>query len=68
MDASGSLAEMDSIDQLVEAVGAERVLFGTDNSDLSYCLGKIAGADLTDAQREAIHWRNAARLMGGGEA
>lgn len=63
VDTSGSLAEMDAIEQLVAAVGAERVLFGTDNSDLSYCLGKIVGAGLTAAQRERIFWRNAAMLI-----
>jgi len=63
VDTSGSLAEMDAIEQLVAAVGAERVLFGTDNSDLSYCLGKVAGAELTAAQRERIFWRNAAMLI-----
>jgi hypothetical protein len=63
VDTSGSLAEMDSIERLVEEVGIERVIFGTDNSDLSYCLGKIAGAALTPAQREAIFWQNAARLI-----
>jgi predicted TIM-barrel fold metal-dependent hydrolase len=39
------------------------VIFGTDNSDLSFCVGKILGADLSDEQREAIFWRNAARLI-----
>ncbi|NLS79347.1 MAG: amidohydrolase [Chloroflexi bacterium] len=63
VDTSGSLAERDSIESLVDAVGIERVLFGTDNSDLDFCLGKIVGADLTDDQREAILWRNAARLL-----
>jgi len=63
VDTSGSLAEMDSIESLVDAVGIERVLFGTDNSDLDFCLGKIIGADLSDDQREAILWRNAARLL-----
>jgi predicted TIM-barrel fold metal-dependent hydrolase len=63
VDTSGSIAEMDEIEKLVGAIGAERVLFGTDNSDLSFCVGKILGADLTDGQREAIFWRNAARLI-----
>jgi predicted TIM-barrel fold metal-dependent hydrolase len=63
VDTSGSIAEMDEIEKLVEAIGAERVLFGTDNSDLSFCLGKILGADLSEEQREAIFWRNAARLL-----
>jgi predicted TIM-barrel fold metal-dependent hydrolase len=63
VDTSGSIAEMDAIEKLVGAVGAERVLFGTDNSDLSFCRGKILGADLSDEQREAIFWRNATRLI-----
>jgi hypothetical protein len=44
-------------------VGTERVLFGTDNSDLSFCRGKIVGADLTAEQREMIFWRNATKLI-----
>jgi predicted TIM-barrel fold metal-dependent hydrolase len=63
VDTSGSIAEMDEIEKLVGAIGVERVLFGTDNSDLSFCKGKILGADLSDEQREAIFWRNAARLI-----
>ena len=63
VDTSGSVAEMDEIEKLVAAVGIERVIFGTDNSDLSFCKGKILGADLTDLQREAIFWRNADRLI-----
>ena len=63
VDTSGSIAEMGEIEKLVEVVGAERVLFGTDNADLSFCRGKILGADLSDAQREAIFWRNALTLV-----
>ena len=63
VDTSGSIAEMGSIEALVEAIGVERVLFGTDNSNLSYCIGKIMGADLALGQREAIFWRNAASLV-----
>jgi predicted TIM-barrel fold metal-dependent hydrolase len=63
VDTSGSIAEMDAIEKLVETVGLERVLFGTDNADLSFCKGKILGASLTDEQREAIFWGNASRLI-----
>jgi hypothetical protein len=63
VDTSGSIAEMDSIQTLIRNVGSERVCFGTDNSDLDYCLGKIQGAGLTDAQREAVLWRNAKTLL-----
>jgi predicted TIM-barrel fold metal-dependent hydrolase len=64
VDTSGSIAEMGEIEKLVEAVGAARVLFGTDNADLSFCRGKILGADLSEADREAIFWRNALALLG----
>jgi predicted TIM-barrel fold metal-dependent hydrolase len=63
VDTSGSIAEMDAIEKLVQAIGAHRVLFGTDNADLSFCKGKILGADLTAEQREAIFWQNAAALL-----
>ena len=63
VDTSGSIAEMGSIETLVNAIGAERVLFGTDNSDLSFCIGKIIGAGLSLQQREAIFWRNAHTLV-----
>jgi predicted TIM-barrel fold metal-dependent hydrolase len=63
VDTSGSLAEMGAIERLVEAVGTQRVLFGTDNSDLSFCRGKILGAHLSDEQREAVFWRNARDLI-----
>ena len=63
VDTSGSIAEMGSIEALVERIGAGRVLFGTDNSDLSYCLGKIMGAGLGQEEREAIFWRNAHNLL-----
>lgn len=64
VDTSGSLAEMDMVEYLVRHVGIERVLFGTDNMNLHYCLGKIAGARLSDADRERILWGNAAALFG----
>jgi predicted TIM-barrel fold metal-dependent hydrolase len=63
VDTSGSIAEMDSIERLVQAVGTERVLFGTDNADLSFCRGKILGANLRQEQQEAIFWRNAEKLI-----
>ena len=63
VDTSGSIAEMGSVEALVEAIGVDRVLFGTDNSDLSYCIGKIMGAGLVPAEREAIFWRNASKLV-----
>ncbi|NPV07881.1 MAG: amidohydrolase [Anaerolineae bacterium] len=64
VDTSGSLAEADMVDVLVESVGVERVLFGTDNANLHYCLGKIRAARLSEDERELILSGNARRLFG----
>ncbi|MGI6209188.1 MAG: amidohydrolase family protein [Anaerolineae bacterium] len=63
VDTSGSLAEADMVETLVANVGVERVLFGTDNSNFHYCLGKIRAARLTEEQRELILSGNARRLF-----
>ncbi len=51
---------------LVHAVGAERVLFGTDSPWASQkdTVQKILAMDLTGEEREAIFFRNAGRLLG----
>jgi hypothetical protein len=64
VDVSGSLAEMDEVETLVRSVGAERVLFGTDNSNFHYCLGKVQGARLSEEQRVKILSENARSLLG----
>ncbi len=63
VDTSGSLAEMDMTEVLLQSVGVERVLFGTDNSNFHYCLGKIQGARLSDREREMILSGNARSLF-----
>jgi len=64
VDISGTPAEMDSVEGMVHSAGEDRVLFGTDNANLFYCLGKVLGAALNDSQRQKILWGNAARLFG----
>lgn len=64
VDTSGSLAEMESVEVLVGNVGVGRVLFGTDNTNLYYCLGKIHGARLSEEERQRILWGNAKALFG----
>jgi len=64
VDISGSLAEMDSVETLVRNVGVERVLFGTDNMNVHYCLGKVCGAQLSEGEREKILSGNARALFG----
>ena len=64
VDTSGTLAETGSVETLVRRVGVERVLFGTDNANFHYCLGKIRGAQLAEGERQRILWANARQLLG----
>ena len=41
----------------VKELGVERILFATDMT-MEGGVGKILGADLTEAQRERIFWQN----------
>ena len=49
----------------VKAVGADRVLFGSDYPVINpaYMLGTILGADISDADRQKILYENALRLL-----
>ena len=52
--------------RLVEAFGAEHVLFGSDGpwGDVTAEVARLRAMPLSDDNREAILWRNAARLLG----
>lgn len=64
LDYSGSYFTADAIDYAVEMVGAERLLYGSDMpANSSVNIGKILGANLTEAQRWAIFRGNAERLL-----
>lgn len=62
-DQSGTPFMAGEIDYAVEQLGAERVLFGTDNAFVVN-IGQVLGADLTDEQRELIFYKNAQKLLG----
>lgn len=62
VDTSGSVQECDTIEYCVQELGAERVLFATDQT-MEGCVGKILSADITPGQRELIFWKNAKRLL-----
>lgn len=64
VDISGTPAEADSVEGMVRSAGEDRVLFGTDNTNFFYCLGKVSGAELSEERREKIRWGNAAQLFG----
>lgn len=51
--------------KMVNAVGSEKVLFGTDLPwyDPNYCLGSVLYADITDSDRDNIFYKNAGRII-----
>ncbi len=53
------------MEKLVEEVGAERILFGSDTPlmDTGYQLGRVLTARIAPAEKEFILYRNAARLF-----
>jgi predicted TIM-barrel fold metal-dependent hydrolase len=65
LDLCGALSHAGVLEQLVERVGADRLLFGTDMPFMSGArqLGTILYSRLSDAQRRAILGGTAARLF-----
>jgi len=65
-DICGSPLHMGALEQLVERLGSQRVLFGTDLPfiDPRPGLGRLAFARLTEEQQRDLLGRNAARLFG----
>lgn len=53
IDISGSVYDRPMIEEAVNYLGAERVLFGTDGM-FSSCIGKILGADISDGDKRTI--------------
>lgn len=66
LDVSGYYPERGLVEALVRDIGAERVLFGSDlaGRTLASQLAKVVLADISDAEKEQIHWKNAARVFG----
>ena len=54
------------LEDIVNAAGSERVLFGTDLPWFStmHGVGMVLGADITDADRENIFFRNGEHILG----
>ena len=54
------------IDKMVDNVGSERVLFGTDLPwyDPNYCIGSVLCAKISDDEKENIFHKNAERMLG----
>lgn len=61
-DQSGTIYSGDTLNYAVEYLGAERILFGTDNATVVN-IGQVYGADITPEQRELIFYKNAQKLL-----
>ena len=63
-NSGGSFFKGDDMNYTLENISPERVLFGT---DMPGCcgsnIGQILGADLTDAERELIFYKNAQKIL-----
>jgi predicted TIM-barrel fold metal-dependent hydrolase len=66
VDVSGGFPEYGAVEALVRDVGADRILFGSDATGRSVAsqLAKIVLADVSEADKDLILWRNAARVFG----
>jgi uncharacterized protein len=66
VDMCASWADVDKVAAAVEAIGPERVLFGSDFTlfDPAHTLGMVEEADLSDEARSLILHGNAERLFG----
>jgi predicted TIM-barrel fold metal-dependent hydrolase len=62
VDVAGSNLDDGQVEFAVSELGVERVLFATDGT-MAGCVGKVLEADLTEAQKQAIFYGNAARLL-----
>lgn len=53
------------VDKMVEKVGSEKVLFGTDLPwyDPNYCIGSVLCAKISDDKKEDIFHKNAERIL-----
>jgi uncharacterized protein len=61
-DVSGSNLDDQQVEFAVHEMGADRVLFGSDGT-MAGSTGKVLDATLTDAERFAIFYGNAARIL-----
>lgn len=61
-DQSGTIYHGDDLNYALDYLGADCILFGTDNQYLVN-IGQVLGADLTQDQREKIFFKNAQKLL-----
>jgi len=66
VDICGSFPEKGMVEALVEDIGADRILYGSDATGRSMAsqISKVVLADIAEEQKESILWKNAARVFG----
>ena len=62
LDTSGSVIDEGVVEMAVRELGVDRILFATDMT-MEGGVGKILGADLTEAQKEKIFWKNFQKIL-----
>lgn len=67
LDTCAMLDDRGVVDRIVNEIGSERIVFGTDFPWFSYhyYIGALLGAKMTDEDRRNILYRNAQRLLEG---
>ncbi len=61
-DQSGTIYHGEDLNYAVDHIGAERILYGTDNLYLPN-IGQVLGADLTDDERDLVFYKNAQKIL-----
>jgi predicted TIM-barrel fold metal-dependent hydrolase len=64
VDISGGEPEAGILEYSIRAIGAERILFGSDAPGRGFAvqLGKVSGADISEEDKEMILWQNTKRV------
>jgi len=65
-DFSGTMIGTGDINYAIEAIGEDRILFGTDMPGGGrQCVAQVEEAELTQIQKDKIYYRNAQKIFGG---
>ena len=69
VDFSGGTGKAGEIEYTVNQLGADKIVFGTDLSEVSFAItyGRLMEAKITDAEREKILYKNTMKLYYGKE-
>jgi len=68
VDTSGAWPEDGYLEYTMDALGSERILFGSDypGRDMAVAAGRVESVGMPEADRDNIFYRNADRVFGGG--